>query len=44
MPPKGYKTVTLPRALVTRLERMKKAQRFDSVGDCIEYLLKFTVW
>jgi len=44
MPPKGYKTVTLPRALVARLERMKKGQRLGSVAECIEYLLKFTVW
>jgi len=44
MPPKGFTAITIPTALAARLKRMKKAQRFNSVGDCIEYLLKFTVW
>lgn len=44
MPPKGYVSITVPRALATRLKRMKRAQRLGSVAECIEYLLKFTVW
>lgn len=44
MPPRGYKTVTLPKALVARLKRMKKAQRLGGIAECIEYLLKFTIW
>jgi len=44
MPPKGFKTITLPAALAARLERMKKAERRSSVAECIEYLLKFTIW
>lgn len=44
MPPKGFTTITIPKALAARLKRMKKAQCFNSAGDCIEYLLKFTVW
>jgi len=44
MPPKGWETITVPRALAVRLRRMKKAQRFDSVAECIEYLLRLTVW
>lgn len=44
MPPKGYETITIPRALAVRLRRMKKAQGLSSVGACIEYLLKLTVW
>lgn len=44
MPPKGYVSITIHKALAARLERMRKSQRFSSLGECIEYLLKFTVW
>lgn len=44
MPPKGYETITVPKALAVRLRKMKRYQNMDSIGDCIEYLLKFTIW
>ena len=44
MPPKGHVTITIPRQLADRLNRMKKGERRDSVAECIEYLLKLTVW
>ncbi|HEX9914254.1 MAG TPA: hypothetical protein VGB32_04985 [Candidatus Bathyarchaeia archaeon] len=44
MPPKGYVAITVPKELADRLNRMKKAQRLGSVAECIEYLLKLTVW
>jgi len=44
MPPKGFETITIPKALAIRLRKMKKGQRLGSVGECIEYLLKFTIW
>ncbi len=44
MPPKGYETITIPKALAIRLRKMKKGQRLASIGDCIESLLRFTVW
>ncbi len=44
MPPKGYETPSIPKALMVRLRRMKKAQGFKSIWECIEYLMRFTVW
>jgi len=44
VPPKGYETITIPKKLAVRLRKMKKAQRLASIADCIEYLLRFTVW
>ena len=44
MPPKGYETITIPTKLAVRLRKMKRFQRLGSVADCIEYLLKFTIW
>jgi len=44
MPPKGYKTVTLPVSLVKRLEAMKKGTRARGIAECIEQLLRFTIY
>jgi len=44
MPPKGYETITIPKALAVRLRRMKKAQGLSSVAECIENMLSLTVW
>ena len=44
MPPKGYEAITIPKALAVRLRQMMRGQRLDSPADCIEYLLRLTVW
>ena len=44
MPPKGFVSITISKALADRLNRMKKAQKLGSTAECIEYLLKFTIW
>ncbi|MBA7698301.1 hypothetical protein ES703_106978 [subsurface metagenome] len=44
MPPKGYVTITVPRALAVRLRKMKDGLGLDSPAACIEYLLRLTMW
>ena len=44
MPPKGYESITVPTALAARLRRMMKAMRLGSIVECIEYLLRFTMF
>jgi len=43
MPPKGYKSITLPIALYLRLMKMKRS-RGSSVAECIEYLINLSIW
>jgi len=44
MAPKGFETITIPKALAVRLRRMRNAQHLGSIAECIEYLLRFTVF
>jgi len=44
MPPKGFESITIPKALAVRLRKMMKGLRLDSPAACIEYLLKLTGW
>ena len=40
MPPRGYESITVPKALAARLRRMKKGLKKDSIVECLEYVLR----